>query len=137
LHRFALAIESNALLSPESTEIFLTGKVDMAPNRSYAYGFGDHREAGHRYHGHNGGAPGINADFRFYPFSGYTYVVLANMDGAAMPVSRLIHEMIVRQGSSLETLGAEWAYNLIGRVRPVPPGKSTFPGGGWPWKRLN
>jgi CubicO group peptidase (beta-lactamase class C family) len=97
LHRFALAIASNALLSPDSTEILLTGKVDMAPNRSYAYGFGDHREAGHRYHGHNGGAPGINADFRFYRASGYTYVVLANMDGAAMPVSRLIHEMIVRQ----------------------------------------
>ena len=38
----------------------------MGPEGKYAYGFGDFTVNDHRYIGHNGGAPGINADFRDY-----------------------------------------------------------------------
>jgi hypothetical protein len=69
----------------------------MAPDRKYAYGFGDSLARGHRFHGHTGGAPGINAVFRFFPDLGYTYVALANYDEAAMPVDRFVQEMITRR----------------------------------------
>jgi CubicO group peptidase (beta-lactamase class C family) len=95
--RFSEALRSHKLLSPESTETLLTGRVDMAPDRKYAYGFGDSLARGHRFHGHTGGAPGINAVFRFFPDLGYTYVALANYDEAAMPVDRFVQEMITRR----------------------------------------
>ena len=49
----------------------------------YAYGFGERTEDGVRSFGHNGGAPGMNADFEIYPQSGYVVAVLANQDPRA------------------------------------------------------
>jgi CubicO group peptidase (beta-lactamase class C family) len=94
LHKFALALKNHTLLSPEYTEILLTGKVDMGPGIKYAYGFGDHRTDGMRFVGHNGGAPGINTEFRTSPESGYTIVVLSNYDRAAQPVVEKMMNLI-------------------------------------------
>jgi CubicO group peptidase (beta-lactamase class C family) len=96
LHKFALALKNHTLLSPEYTEILLTGKVDMAPGIKYAYGFGDHRTDGMRFVGHNGGAPGINTEFRTSPESGYTIVVLSNYDRAAQPVAENMMNLITQ-----------------------------------------
>jgi CubicO group peptidase (beta-lactamase class C family) len=79
--RFADALLSRELLSPDSTELLITGKEEIAPGISYAYGFEDHRGAeGNGWVGHGGGAPGMNGDLRIYPTSGYVVVVLANLD---------------------------------------------------------
>jgi len=85
LARFARALMSYELLSPESTELLLAGKVEAGgPGASYAYGFEDHRDAaGNGWVGHGGGAPGMNGDLRIYPKSGYVVAVLANLDPPA------------------------------------------------------
>ena len=82
LARFAEALLSHQLLSPEYTDLLLTGKGE-APGRAgeYAYGFVDSRDAdGNGWVGHDGGAPGMNGDLRIYPGSGYVVAVLANLD---------------------------------------------------------
>jgi CubicO group peptidase (beta-lactamase class C family) len=84
LARFADALLSHELLSPESTERLITGNVQTVPGSSYAYGFDDRRGAdGNGWVGHGGGAPGMNGDLRIYPKSGYVVAVLANLDPPA------------------------------------------------------
>jgi CubicO group peptidase (beta-lactamase class C family) len=84
LARFAHALLSHKLLSPESTELLIAGKVESALGASYAYGFEDARDAeGNGSVGHGGGAPGMNGDLRIYPKSGYVVAVLANLDPPA------------------------------------------------------
>jgi CubicO group peptidase (beta-lactamase class C family) len=86
LARFADALLSHELLSPESTELLITGKVEPFPGATsrYAYGFDDSRGAdGNGWVGHGGGAPGMNGDLRIYPESGYVVAVLANLDPPA------------------------------------------------------
>jgi D-alanyl-D-alanine carboxypeptidase len=84
LARFAHALLSHKLLSPHSTELLITGKVNAGPGARYAYGFEDARDAnGNGWVGHGGGAPGINGDLKIYPKSGYIVAVLANLDPPA------------------------------------------------------
>jgi D-alanyl-D-alanine carboxypeptidase len=79
--RFADALTSNELLSPDSTKLLITGKVYLGPALSYAFGFFDGRdERGNGWVGHGGGAPGMNGDLKIYPESGYVIAVLANVD---------------------------------------------------------
>ena len=83
LARFAKALLNHKLLSPDSTKLLITGKVNAGPAR-YAYGFEDARDAhGNGWVGHGGGAPGMNGDLRIYPKSGYLIAVLANIDPPA------------------------------------------------------
>ena len=84
LARFAHALLSHKLLSPDSTKLLITGKVELGPGVRYAYGFEDARDAdGNGWVGHGGGAPGMNGDLRIYPKSGYVVAVLANLDPPA------------------------------------------------------
>jgi CubicO group peptidase (beta-lactamase class C family) len=85
LARFAHALLSHKLLSPDSTKLLITGKVKTGPpGARYAYGFEDARDAdGNGWVGHGGGAPGMNGDLRIYPKSGYVIAVLANIDPPA------------------------------------------------------
>ena len=85
------------LLTAESSAILTSGKVEMGPDFQYAYLFGEHTENGHRFYGHNGGAPGINAEFSVFPDLGYTIVVLSNTDGGASPVASFARQMIVNR----------------------------------------
>ena len=74
-----------------------TGKVD-APLGKYAYGFGDGRVNGKRNIGHNGGAPGVGAQFQSYTETGYTIVVLGNYDPpAVMPLVRQIEQIMTKE----------------------------------------
>jgi D-alanyl-D-alanine carboxypeptidase len=87
LARFARALLSHKLLSPDSTKLLITGKVKDGPRTRYAYGFEDARDAGgNGWVGHGGGAPGMNGDLRIYPKSGYVVAVLANLDPPAAQV---------------------------------------------------
>jgi CubicO group peptidase (beta-lactamase class C family) len=84
LARFAEALLSHTLLNPEAMEMLITGKEVLDFGSSYAYGFGDHRDAdGNGWVGHGGGAPGMNGDLRIYPKPGYVVAVLANIDPPA------------------------------------------------------
>ena len=84
LARFADALLNHELLSPESTELLITAKVESGPGAGYAYGFDDRRGVdGNGWVGHGGGAPGMNGDLRINPRSGYVVVVLANLDPPA------------------------------------------------------
>ena len=84
LVRFAHALLSHTLLSPDATKLLITGKVKDGPRTRYAYGFEDARDAdGNGWVGHGGGAPGMNGDLKIYPKSGYVVAVLANLDPPA------------------------------------------------------
>src|ERR1041384_6622391 len=61
----------------------------------YGYGFGDNALGGKHSVGHNGGFPGIAANFEMYPESGYTAVELMNADPPSlMPIAKAIRERI-------------------------------------------
>jgi CubicO group peptidase (beta-lactamase class C family) len=99
LARFAEALLSQTLLSRESTELLITGKVESG----YAYGFQDARgPSGNGWVGHGGGAPGMNGDLRIYPKSGYVVAVLANMDPpAAQRISDFLDPRLPTNDSEL------------------------------------
>jgi CubicO group peptidase (beta-lactamase class C family) len=84
LTKFAHALLSHKLLSPDTTKLLITGKVKAGPGTRYAYGFEDARGAdSNGWVGHGGGAPGINGDLKIYPKPGYVVAVLANLDPPA------------------------------------------------------
>ena len=80
LLRFDQALRSYKLLNADLTRTTTTGKVDTPLGDKYAYGFSDALVDGKRVVGHNGGAPGMNANLDMYWDSGYTVIVLANLD---------------------------------------------------------
>jgi CubicO group peptidase (beta-lactamase class C family) len=96
LVKFHMALRSYKLLNEEYTKLVTTGKVDAGgPIGRYAYGFGDKVFDGKHIVGHNGGAPGIAANFEMYPELGYTAVLLMNSDPPAMmPVIMEIRQRI-------------------------------------------
>ena len=96
LVKFHLALRSYKLLDKEHTELVTTGKVDGPRGMGrYGYGFGENTAGSKHSVGHNGGAPGIAANFEMYPESGYTAVALMNSDPPAMmPIAKAIRERI-------------------------------------------
>jgi CubicO group peptidase (beta-lactamase class C family) len=94
--KFALALQNNKLLSKKFTEIVTTGKFDVGgPMGKYAYGFGDKIFNGKHIVGHNGGGPGIGANFDMFPELGYTAIIFSNLDSPAMfPVITKIRGLI-------------------------------------------
>ena len=99
LARFAHALLSHELLSPDTTKLLITGKVKAGPGARYAYGFEDARDAdSNGWVGHGGGAPGINGDLKIYPKTGYVVAVLANLDPpAAQRVSEYLDPRLPTQ----------------------------------------
>lgn len=77
--RFSRALMAHKLLDATHADQLLTGRVQMGPNMKYALGFGDVGRGTPGHHvGHNGGAPGQNADLQIYPEAGYVVIVLSN-----------------------------------------------------------
>ena len=83
LARFANALLSHKLLSPDSTELLITGKAGRARHQLRVRVRGYRDADGNGWVGHGGGAPGMNGELRIYPTSGYVVVVLANLDPPA------------------------------------------------------
>jgi CubicO group peptidase (beta-lactamase class C family) len=93
--KFHQALLGHKLLDQKHTELITTGKVDGPQGSRYAYGFGDNNSGGKRRVGHNGGAPGIAADFAMFPQTGYTTVALMNSDPPfLMPIAKAMKERI-------------------------------------------
>jgi D-alanyl-D-alanine carboxypeptidase len=82
LLRFATALTGHKLLDAEHTNLLTTSKPGT-PGDSYGYGFGISNDGGVRSFGHGGGAPGINADLKIFPDSGYVIAVMGNLDPPA------------------------------------------------------
>jgi CubicO group peptidase (beta-lactamase class C family) len=92
LLRFDQALRGHKLLNEELTNTIVTPKVDVPdePDK-YGYGFMENHVDGKRVVGHGGGAPGMNANLDMYWDTGYTVVVLANLDP---PIAQQVNNYI-------------------------------------------
>jgi CubicO group peptidase (beta-lactamase class C family) len=93
---FSKALFNDHLLSLESTELLMKGKIQLQDNVQYAYGFFDMIVQGHRRVGHGGGFPGICSILSIYPELGYTVVILSNRDGECVEVNDFITETLLK-----------------------------------------
>jgi CubicO group peptidase (beta-lactamase class C family) len=75
---FARALGQRKLLDPAMTELLLYGTFSGAARPKYGYALREEMVNGRRFVGNGGGAPGVNAEFRFEPGGGYAVVVLSN-----------------------------------------------------------
>ncbi|MGD9405868.1 MAG: serine hydrolase domain-containing protein [Anaerolineae bacterium] len=94
LLRFRNGLLDHHLLSPESTELLLAGKVRLGEGAQYAYGFIDRIQEGQRVVGHSGGAPGVCDFLDIYLDSGHTLVILSNSDSDCLPALQAIEEAL-------------------------------------------
>ncbi len=105
LHQYALALLSGKLVSKQSVDTITKGRVNLPmppmpanakplPPIKYGFGFGELYKNEVRIIGHNGGAPGVDAQMDIYPDLGYTVIVLANYDRCVMPIMNFIEEVI-------------------------------------------
>jgi CubicO group peptidase (beta-lactamase class C family) len=76
LFKFARALRTGTLLDSRMTDFMLRGTFAETPR----WGFALREQAvdGRQFIGNGGGAPGVNAEFRFEPAGSYTVVVLSN-----------------------------------------------------------
>ena len=79
---FANALLDHRLLSRDSTERVLSGKV-ATPRGKYGYGFSERFAGERRVVGHNGGFPGVNAELQILPETRDVVIVLSNYDPPA------------------------------------------------------
>ena len=89
---FGEALLGHRLLSPESTELLLAGKVQVSQGSQYAYGFFDRTIGGQRVVGHSGGAPGVCTFLETYLASAYTAILRSNTDQGCYPVLEHLRE---------------------------------------------
>ena len=94
--QFSNALASGILLDRDTLDQIWTPYAELGPDFGYGYLWGIGSLNNHRWVGHNGGSPGVSADYRYYPGSGFTVIVLANRDQIAAPVSDWLNELITR-----------------------------------------
>jgi CubicO group peptidase (beta-lactamase class C family) len=93
---FSNALLNHQLLNPETTELLMDGKVTLAENVQYAYGFFDRTQRGYRIVGHGGGFPGICSIFGMNLDLGYTTVILSNSDNDCVAANEFIVETLLK-----------------------------------------
>lgn len=94
LQAFARALSDERLLKREQWELLWKAHTRHGPDMGYGYLFSSGTEAGRRWIGHNGGAPGISAEFRYYPEDDLVIVVLSNQDNASMAVAGWVNALV-------------------------------------------
>jgi hypothetical protein len=60
------------------TDYVLNGTFSAAPSPKFGFALREQVVGARRFIGNGGGAPGVNAEFRFEPAGDYTVVVLSN-----------------------------------------------------------
>jgi len=80
LLKFARALQDGRLLSATS---LAEATRAQAPSSWYGYGFIAVGQGPLRRYGHSGDFPGMNADFRVFPESGYVLIAMSNIDSPA------------------------------------------------------
>jgi CubicO group peptidase (beta-lactamase class C family) len=63
-----------------SAQVVAAPATATAPRRDHGLGFGVGVYEGHRWFGHNGGAPGANTEFAGFPLDGVAVAVLSDRD---------------------------------------------------------
>ncbi len=94
LHAFSRALGDGRLLSRAQLETLWQPHIQTGP-MGYGYLFTVGDSEGRRWVGHNGGAPGISAEFIHHPDDGLVIIVLANQDRAATPVREWLHAQVL------------------------------------------
>jgi CubicO group peptidase (beta-lactamase class C family) len=91
---FANALTKHQLLDKAHTEMLIANPIKTNWNDRYGFGFATSPEnVEPRWFGHSGGAEGINSSLKIYPDSGYTVIVMSNLDKpAAERVADFIEE---------------------------------------------
>ena len=98
LFNFARALRTGKLLDARMTDYVLHGT--FAGDRAAKFGFALREQiaGARRFIGNGGGAPGLNAEFRFEPAGDYIVVVLANSSPPA--ATRLLNAILERLAGS-------------------------------------
>ncbi|GAA5173070.1 serine hydrolase domain-containing protein [Amycolatopsis dongchuanensis] len=96
LARFASAFQRNRLHSAAYTHLAASPKWPLAADNSFFEGYGPTTQYtnGRLSNGHNGGARGVSTNLDWFPGSGWTAVVLANHEAAAVGVAHKARELI-------------------------------------------
>ena len=92
LHKFALAMVNEKLVSKESLDLLWTN----SSNTGYGYGFTIGQSASGKVDGHGGGFPGLNSNLDIFLDNGYVVVVMSNYDGVASPLAKKVNNLIGR-----------------------------------------
>jgi len=95
LAAFARALRHGKLVSRETAERMWAPKPEVS-SPGYGYGFQIGGTPKDRIVGHGGGFAGISSNLDLFLDSGYTAVVLTNLDGGAQPVQEKIRELLAR-----------------------------------------
>lgn len=99
LHKFALALLENKILTKESTELMWTIQQDAGRfgkglgYESYGYGTMIKNEENKQAVGHLGGFPGISAGLTIFPHDDYIICVLSNYDHVGIILSNHLKKM--------------------------------------------
>jgi len=92
LFRFARSLRGGRLLDARMTEYVLNGTFAAEPK--FGFALREQTIGGRRFLGNGGGAPGVNAEFRFEPDGDLTAVVLANSSPPA--ATELLTDILTR-----------------------------------------
>jgi CubicO group peptidase (beta-lactamase class C family) len=92
---FAEALRRGVLVTPLTRERLWSAKPDLS-SPEYGFGFGVGSDTLGRRVGHSGGFPGISSVLDVYPDTGWTVVVLSNVDGGMFPVAQKLREVAGR-----------------------------------------
>jgi CubicO group peptidase (beta-lactamase class C family) len=88
---FAEAMRKGKLVSAATAERLWSAKPELR-SPDYGYGFGVGKDALGRRTGHSGGFSGIASVLDIYLETGWTVVVLSNVDGGMQPVAQRLRE---------------------------------------------
>ena len=92
---FAEAMRRGKLVSSATAERLWSAKPELnSPN--YGFGFGVGRDSLGRSAGHSGGFSGISSNLDIYLDTGWTVVVLSNVDDGMQPVAQKLREVAQR-----------------------------------------
>jgi D-alanyl-D-alanine carboxypeptidase len=97
LFRFARALGGGRLLDQRMTDYMTTG---VFSGRASGFGLREQLSGTRRFVGNGGGAPGVNAEFRFEPAGDFTVVVLSNSSPPA--ATQLLTAILERLSSEIE-----------------------------------
>jgi CubicO group peptidase (beta-lactamase class C family) len=92
---FAEAMRKGRLVTPATAERLWTARPELQ-SPDYGFGFGVGRDALGRTAGHSGGFSGIASILDIYLDTGWTVVVLSNLDGGMQPVAQKLREVAGR-----------------------------------------
>jgi CubicO group peptidase (beta-lactamase class C family) len=92
---FAEAMREGRLVTPATAERLWSAKPELQ-SPEYGYGFGVSKDALGRSTGHSGGFPGIASVLDIYLDTGWTVVVLSNVDSGMQPVAQKLREVAGR-----------------------------------------